>query len=39
MIIDFRPEDARTIRVIALVFVGLVVALGLIFTVLTVVLA
>lgn len=39
MIVDFRSEDARAIRVIAGVFVGALVLLGLLFGVLAVVLA
>jgi hypothetical protein len=39
VIVDFRPEDARIIRVIAIVAVGVVVAVGLLFAVLSVVLA
>ncbi len=37
MIIDFRSEDEKVIRVIAAVFVGIVVLLGLLFAVLAVV--
>jgi hypothetical protein len=39
VIIDFRTEDARVIRMIAVAVVGVAVVLGLLFAVLAVVLA
>jgi hypothetical protein len=39
VIVDFRSEDARVIRVLAAVLVGVVMFLGLLFAVLAVVLA
>jgi hypothetical protein len=39
VIIDFRNEDARVIRMMAAVAVGVVVVVGLLFAVLAVVLA
>jgi hypothetical protein len=39
VIIDFRSEDARVVRIIAAVFVGIVVVLGLTFAALAIVLA
>lgn len=39
MVIDFRPEDARVIRIFAIALVSVVLVLGVVFALLTVVFA